>query len=125
MTGVARGHHSSGPFHVSAKELGDPIAKRQGLLECVAEYIGMIESDVEYRGRKEDERDELTARLRQLTGEDRETATGWREWLNQNRDWLAWSESKRRFLIDEDAKKAGVPTVDYRRSHGWPEGPPG
>lgn len=43
------------------------------------------------------------------------------KWWNENRDYLYWSDKDNRFVTDEEAKKADVPTEEYRQTHPWPK----
>jgi hypothetical protein len=54
--------------------------------------------------------------------EDRENAIkAWENWWNENHDYLYWNEKYKLFEIDKEAKKAGTPTKEYRKTHPWPK----
>lgn len=38
----------------------------------------------------------------------------------ENNSFLYWSNTKNTFLVDHEAKAAGIPTEQYRQSHPWP-----
>ncbi|MFC1524962.1 HEAT repeat domain-containing protein [Planctomycetota bacterium] len=44
-----------------------------------------------------------------------------KEWWRENKDYLYWSEKDGHFVIDQEAKAAGIPTEEYRKTHPWPE----
>lgn len=60
--------------------------------------------------------------LRRVTGQANPTAGAWLVWWKANRDWLFWSAKDSRLAIDEAAKKAGVPSAEYRATHPWADG---
>jgi len=35
-------------------------------------------------------------------------------------DYVYWSEKDNSFIIDQEAKAAGIPTDEYRKTHPWP-----
>jgi hypothetical protein len=41
-------------------------------------------------------------------------------WWNTNGNYLYWSEEEDHFVVDEEAKAAGIPTEEYRKTHPWP-----
>lgn len=42
-----------------------------------------------------------------------------KEWFFVNKDYLFYTTKG--FLLDEEAKKAGIPTEEYRKTHPWPK----
>lgn len=42
-------------------------------------------------------------------------------WWKENKDYLYWSEKDVHFVVDEEAKTAGIPTEEYRKTHPWPK----
>ncbi|MBI4707328.1 MAG: HEAT repeat domain-containing protein [Candidatus Omnitrophica bacterium] len=42
-------------------------------------------------------------------------------WLYENKIYFHWDKKNSCFIIDEEAKKAGIPTEEYRKTHPWPE----
>jgi hypothetical protein len=45
----------------------------------------------------------------------------WEKWVNENVFYLYWSDEANHFVIDEEAKTAGIPTEEYRKTHPWPK----
>jgi len=48
----------------------------------------------------------------------------WLSWFHENGSYLYWVESilnDRCFAIDQEAKTAGIPTDEYRKTHPWPK----
>jgi len=43
------------------------------------------------------------------------------EWWQENNDYLYWSDKENHFVVNEEAKKAGIPTEEYRKTHPWPK----
>lgn len=43
-------------------------------------------------------------------------------WLGDNEPYLYWQATERRFRVDREARAAGTPSEEYRRSHPWPAG---
>jgi hypothetical protein len=43
----------------------------------------------------------------------------WKIWWEENKDYLYWSDKDNHFVIDEEAKAAGIPTEEYRKNHPW------
>ena len=41
------------------------------------------------------------------------------EWWRANENYLDWNSDK--FIMDEEAKTAGIPTDKYRKTHPWPK----
>jgi hypothetical protein len=37
-------------------------------------------------------------------------------------EYVYWSDEASQFVIDSDAKSAGIPTDEYRKTHPWPKG---
>ncbi|MHC4166312.1 MAG: hypothetical protein ACYSWQ_05090 [Planctomycetota bacterium] len=97
------------PFIVDefAKELGIPNHTKAFLEKC----IQLIE--------EEDDVEEAVSALARYTGRTDlgASASAWREWLTENRDYLYFSDSDGfRFKIDKEAKAKGIATADLR---GW------
>lgn len=44
-----------------------------------------------------------------------------KKWYLVNKDFLYWDYDKTRFYIDDEAKTAGIPTDEYRKTHPWPK----
>lgn len=59
----------------------------------------------------------------QLTAVSFVSGEAWDKWLNENREYLVWSDSVGRFVVDAEAKNASVPTLDYRTKHPWVKRP--
>lgn len=57
------------------------------------------------------------------------TKSQWQKWWKENKNYLYWSSylsdvSDRkyyRYFIDKEAKKAGIPTEEYRKTYPWPK----
>lgn len=45
----------------------------------------------------------------------------WEKWVNENVNYLYWSDEANQFIVDQEAKAAGVPTDQYRKTHLWPK----
>ncbi|MFC1524966.1 HEAT repeat domain-containing protein [Planctomycetota bacterium] len=45
----------------------------------------------------------------------------WQKWIDENYDYICWSNEKDYFVIDQEAKTAGIPTDEYRKTHPWPK----
>jgi hypothetical protein len=43
----------------------------------------------------------------------------WGKWVNENVNYLYWSDGANQFVIDQEAKAAGIPTEEYRKTHPW------
>lgn len=43
----------------------------------------------------------------------------WKKWWKENKDYIYWSDKENKSLIDEEAKKTGIPTDEYRKTHPW------
>lgn len=52
---------------------------------------------------------------------DNKSSALWKGWWKQNKDYLYWCEKTKHFVVDEEAKKAGIPTEEYRKTHPWPK----
>ncbi|MFA5794300.1 MAG: HEAT repeat domain-containing protein [Candidatus Brocadiia bacterium] len=67
--------------------------------------------------------------LKQLTdqlfsNENEDTLTKkWKQWWNDNKSFLYWSDKVNNFIVDEEAKAVGIPTKEYRKTHPWPKEP--
>jgi hypothetical protein len=44
-----------------------------------------------------------------------------KEWWDRNKDYLYWNNSINRFIIDDEAMAAGIPTDEYHKTHPWPK----
>jgi len=46
----------------------------------------------------------------------------WKQFISENLSFLYWSTEMGNFVvvIDEEAKAAGIPTEEYRKTHPWP-----
>lgn len=99
---------------VSKAQIANPELKSQGLKQALAELIQWTKIDTTgFSNRK----------LPELTGQRFAEPSEWESWYRTNGPYLAWSERLKRFIVDEDAKKAGTPTEIYRRTHPWREPP--
>jgi len=54
-------------------------------------------------------------------GIDIEESALWRNWWKENKEYIYWSDKEKKSLIDEEAKKAGISTGEYRKTHPWPK----
>ncbi|MFA5795120.1 MAG: HEAT repeat domain-containing protein [Candidatus Brocadiia bacterium] len=52
-------------------------------------------------------------------GIDKEKINRLELWWNTNNQYLYWSEKEGHFVVDQEAKAAGIPTEEYRKTHPW------
>lgn len=101
---------------VKSKVRKDAVArldlKSEGFKQVVRELIDWLNTDAS---------DFAQSKLQTLTGERFADPPAWNRWHEENADYLAWSESRGRFIVDEEAKKARTPTELYRKSHPFPQ----
>jgi len=45
----------------------------------------------------------------------------WVKWVNENVSYLYWTDKSNQFIIDQEAKAAGILTDEYRKTHPWPK----
>lgn len=51
--------------------------------------------------------------------EQKSVITDLSKWWQANRNYLIWEENK--FILDQEAQTAGIPTDEYRKTHPWPK----
>ena len=110
VTGQRFSRHGWVPFHIQRVLLNDTVAKTLGARRAVQELVvrATLSSGQEARRRAEEQ---LTA----LTGISQEGAD-WETWLATNREYLVWCDRENRLMIDEEAKKLGIPALDHRKA---------
>jgi len=82
-------------------------------LEVFISSIEILEAD-EYKDIQSALMNNLYKKLRQLTEVDFDDINDWRNWFEENRDYLFYSDDKEKILVDENAKKAGVSVLKER-----------
>lgn len=115
IVGVIQARHGLSNFRVRRDKASDPQAKSQGLKMALRELAAWLEETTS--------RGVALSKLQELTGERFTDAARWSDWQRANGAYIVWSDSKNRFIIDEEAKRAGVPTDQYRKIHPWAEIP--
>lgn len=119
VSAEALGAHGFEHIRVNKEEFRDPWAKTAGYKRAMSQLITVMEQNKDFPALVDDYR----TRLQEMANLPLQTASEWERWFAENRNYLIWSEKRQRFLVDTDAKKEGVPTREYRKSHPWAEGP--
>jgi hypothetical protein len=69
-------------------------------------------------------KDKALNQLKRIFNKDFEYDTKlWNSWLQENKNYLYLSDKDNYFVIDEEAKAAGIPTEEYRKTYPWPTEP--
>lgn len=69
---------------------------------------------------KEITRKEFNFNPEGTVGERKKSIQEWEVWLKDNQLYLYWDNTKEIYLINQEAKAAGIPTEEYRKTHPWP-----
>jgi hypothetical protein len=98
-------------FRVLRTGLDDPSAKTRGYRLAVEELLKWVTDEPPPEG--EDSNSSMAReRLTEITGQRFREAEAWVSWWNTNRDFLWWSQSEERLLVDVEARRAGTPLLD-------------
>lgn len=108
------GHLSTDPsvcLRVLRSELNEPSARTQGYKLAVLEWFKRLPVNLE---QPPHDADDLTARqhLRALTGQEFSSREQWTHWWVDNNDYLRWSDTAGRLVVDEEAKRARAPIAE-------------
>ena len=110
IAGVIRRADRAEKFVADRKDVDSPTSKVQGALRAIDFYLALLR-DAETDTKLHVARDEL----QRLTGEDFASLDEWRSWLHENRAFVIFSDEKQRLVLDAEAKKHGIPALEYRR----------
>jgi hypothetical protein len=119
ITGEVQGAHGYTKFRIREELVRDPAGKTNGAKKAVQQLVGAMRGNWELKDLVQDYRQ----RLQRLTGVDLVDFRQWQEWLKENGDYLVWSDSLNRLVVDAEAKNAGIPTEEYRKTHPWRQSP--
>jgi hypothetical protein len=98
-------------FRVLRVGLDDPSAKTRGYRLAVEELLKWVTDEPPVQG--EDSNSSMAReRLTEITGQRFRDVEGWVSWWNANRDFLWWSQSDERLVVDMEARRAGTPLLD-------------
>ena len=50
-------------------------------------------------------------------------APDWEKWYRDNDPYLVWSDRRNHLIVDDEAKRARIPTEQFRKNHPWAENP--
>jgi hypothetical protein len=119
------GHLSPDPgicLRVLRSELHEPSARTQGYKLAVLEWFKRLPMALE---QWETDPEGFTARqhLRALTGQDFSSRQQWTEWWAENNEYLFWSDTVGRLIVDEKGKLARTPVTEkvggITATHYW------
>lgn len=109
IRGYYRSRHGKSPFKIEKLQLCDAMEKAKGYLRVLDDYVSRVtySSGVEAVNHAE-------AAMKEMTGLNLDR-NDWDDWIADNRKYIYWSEGKKQFVIDTEAKKKRVPTLKYRK----------
>jgi hypothetical protein len=114
IVGVIQARHGLSDFELPKKDVLDAEKKNQGLKMALEELINWLDTT---------SRDFAQSKLQTLTRQSFADRDAWAAWWRTNSPFLTWWERTNQFIVDEEAKNAGVPTDQYRKTHPWPQIP--
>lgn len=112
INGLISGRRSDEPgicIEVAAKLTRDQDAAFKGLSEAMYNWFGWLPVSEEPAELADPDVQMALAGLTKLTGQSFETRAEWGQWLEANRDYLTFSETENRLVVDVTAKQAGRP----------------
>jgi len=115
IVGTIQARHALSRFRVR-KDLAVKLeAKTRGYKLAVDELVsGWLSTSA---------REFALTKLRAFTQENFEQTSDWEKWYRANNAYLVWSERRGKLIVDEEAKRAGVPTEEFRKKKPWPQLP--
>lgn len=114
IEGVIQARHTVSRFRVRKTQVADPASKSRGLKMVVEEMLAWLNTT---------SKDFAKAKLNALTGEQFANAPDWEKWYRDNDPYLVWSDRRNHLIVDDEAKRARIPTEQFRKNHPWAENP--
>lgn len=113
IVGEIRGKRGFMPFRVLKEEVTNPQAKSRALKLIVSDMVAWLKDGAP------ESKNYASAKLPVLTGEHFTDPLEWEKWYASNDDYLVWSEQIGRLIVDKEAKQAGIPAEQFRKSPTW------
>ncbi len=97
-------------FLVDLKSLDDSFSKVLGFERMFGSWMSVVVSDKSLDlSRKGLGEGTVRSNLEKITGQSFETFGQWGEWWEENGDYFVLSETKNQLVVDENAKRIGIP----------------